>query len=86
MNDGSLFYVRYEWSGYTNGNFVAPEWTYSPGGRVHLVGLLLFTAEKRYVGYAYRHNLPVDTIRHMEKIIRERVPSNRGGFQHTMDG
>lgn len=71
----NTFFVRYEWSGYTDGGFVSPTWSRTPGGRVRLETLSLYGPEKNYCGVWHRHNMPMDVIRWMEKIIHERCPN-----------
>jgi hypothetical protein len=70
----NTFYVRYDWSGFTDGGFVSPTWTYTPGGRPHLESLALYGPAKNYCGVWLRYNMPMDIIRWMEKIIHERTP------------
>lgn len=70
----NTFYVRYDWSGYTDGGFVSPTWTRSTKGRVHLESLGLYGPSKNYCGIWLRYNMPLDVIRWMEKIITDRCP------------
>jgi len=72
--DAQSFFLHYEWSGYTTGNFVAPFWSITPGGRPHLLYADLYDAEKHFCGTLWRFNMPLDTIRYLEKVIGDRTP------------
>lgn len=78
MHNANSFFMHFRWSLSGELGFLVPEWNWTPGHRPHLLSVDLYDEHHEYKGTWMRYNMPLDTVRYIEKVIRERKPYRPG--------